>query len=480
MSKECKKKVLLIGLDSMPDSQVFHERKADLPNLRKMMDNGIFATLKSCHPPITIPAWMVMMSSKTPGKLGVYGFKHRKGCSYTDSWLTTSTSFKEDRVWDILEKYNKKSCLIGVPPTYPPIKVYGNLVSCFVTPKNKTSGFTYPDELSTEINNFLNEPYLFDIKFRVVDRDAILEDLYKMAKTRFKVIKYLLKNKQWDFSMFVEIGLDRLHHMFWKYYDKSHPRYEPNSKYQNTIPDYYKFLDDKIGELLEIIDDDTYVITVSDHGTASMKGAFCVNEWLIKEGYLVLKNYPSDIRDITKCDVDWSKTTAWGWGGYYARIFFNIQGRETDGTISFDKLDQVKKELEQKILNIKGPNGEDFDNKVVYPEQLYDEVNGAKPDMMVYFDNLYWRSAGTLGHSSLYLSENDTGPDDSVHWWDGMFIMYNKKNQIEKGKRLNELSIYDIAPIILDILNVEIPSDMTGMVPQEIQNYLRQENMVIH
>jgi len=58
--------------------------------------------------------------------------------------------------------------------------------------------------------------------------------------------------------------------------------------------------------------------------------------------------------------------------------------------------------------------------------------------------------------------------------------MYNKKNQIEKGKRLNELSIYDIVPIILDILNVEIPSDMTGMVPQEIQNYLRQESMVIH
>jgi predicted AlkP superfamily phosphohydrolase/phosphomutase len=454
----------------MPDTEIFEKRKDELPNLRKMMENGMYATLESCHPPITVPAWRVMMSSKSPGELGVYGFRHRKGSSYNEGWFTTSLSFKEPMVWDILDGAQKKSCLVGVPPTYPPFKINGNLVSCFVTPKDKTEGFTYPPELSEEINNLLNDKYVFDVPFRTTDRDEILNNLYDMTEKRFKVLKHLITTKPWDFFMFVEIGVDRLHHMFWKYYDKGHPRYEPNSKYENAIPDYYKFVDRNIGELLELIDDDTYVITVSDHGTTSMKGAFCINEWLIKEGYLTLKNYPKEVTDINKCDVDWEKTKAWGWGGYYARIFFNVKGREEQGIIPPEKFEDVKNELRKKMLSITGPEGEKLENKVMYSEELYQNSIGSKPDIMVYFDNLYWRSAGTIGHNTLYLSENDTGPDDSVHWWDGMFMMYNKKNCVN-GKRLNKLSIYDVAPIILDTMSIEVPKYMLGKVPTEISKW---------
>jgi predicted AlkP superfamily phosphohydrolase/phosphomutase len=41
-----------------------------------------------------------------------------------------------------------------------------------------------------------------------------------------------------------------------------------------------------------------------------------------------------------------------------------------------------------------------------------------QPDLIFYFDNLFWRSAGTIGHNTMYLSENDIVPDDSVHWMD--------------------------------------------------------------
>ena len=467
---ETKRKVIVIGLDSMPDVEVFQKRKDELPNLKKLIDNGIYGSLRSCDPPITVPAWRVMMSSKTPGSLGVYGFRHRKGNSYTDGWFTTSFAFKDPMIWDIINENGKKSCLVGVPPSYPTFSVNGNLVSCFITPKNKTTGYTYPEELSNEINEIIDGKYLFDVKFRTVDLDGIVENLWEMTEKRFTTLKHLITKKPWDFFMFVEIGVDRLHHMFWKYYDKSHPRYEYNEKYKNVIPDYYKFIDGKIGELLNLIDDDVYVITVSDHGITSMKGAFCINEWLIKEGYLVLKNYPKEITDINHCDVDWEKTKAWGWGGYYARVFFNVIDREEKGTIPLEKLEEEKNTLRKKILKIRGPAGESLDNKVHYPEEIYDEVNGSKSDMLVYFDNLYWRSAGTLGHNRLYLSENDTGPDDAVHWWDGMFSIYNKTKPIE-GKRLENLSIYDVAPIILKTMSINIPEGMKGRVPQEISDW---------
>ncbi len=464
-------KILVIGLDSVPSDLLFKELVDDLPNIKRMMSQGLFCTLESCHPPITVPAWMVMMTSKSPGRLGVYGFRHRKGFTYEEGWLTNSQSIKEPRIWDLLAVHNKRSCLVGVPPSYPPFQINGNLVSCFITPKDN-SDFTYPSQLSDEIKKLINGNYLFDVKFRVEDRDEIINNLYEMTEKRFKVIQHLMKKEPWDFFMFVEIGVDRLHHMFWKYFDKNHPKYEPNNKFEKVIPEYYKYIDKKIGELLSDIDDDTYVLLVSDHGTASMKGAFCINEWLIKEGYLVLKRYPESITYLDKCDVDWEKTIAWGWGGYYARLFLNVKGRESKGMVPMKDFDKVRDELKTKIKSISGPAGEKLDNRIFYPEDLYVECNGSKPDLMVYFDNLFWRSAGTLGHKTLYLSENDTGPDDSVHWMDGVFIIYNKRKK-NNSQKLGRLSIYDVAPIILDIMGIDVPNDMEGKRSKEVSQWVQ-------
>jgi predicted AlkP superfamily phosphohydrolase/phosphomutase len=275
----------------------------------------------------------------------------------------------------------------------------------------------------------------------------------------------------WDFLMFVEIGVDRLHHAFWKFYDKTHPKYVAGNKYESVVLDYYKLIDKKIGELLDLIDDNTYVLVVSDHGTAGMKGCLCINEWLIKEGLLTLKNYPDKQTDLDDCEIDWSKTKAWGWGGYYARIFMNVQGREVGGTISKEKYEEAREELRKKLLSIRGPNGESFVNKVFTPEELYGSPKGDKPDLMVYFDDLYWRSAGTVGHKSLYLDENDTGPDDSVHWHDGIFILYNKKKSNHRAP-LGKLTIYDIAPTILDMMKIPVPSDMQGKVIPEVSQWV--------
>ena len=58
--------------------------------------------------------------------------------------------------------------------------------------------------------------------------------------------------------------------------------------------DYYKRLDEKIGRLLRFADEDTAVLVVSDHGAKQIDGGICVNEWLRREGYLVLKEEPTE------------------------------------------------------------------------------------------------------------------------------------------------------------------------------------------
>ncbi len=460
-------KVLVIGLDSAPPEIVFENLADELPNLAEMRTNGFWGKLESCHPPITVPAWMVMASSKNPGKLGIYGFRHRKGSAYRDGYITTSDSVHEPLIWDIIGREGLKSCVVGVPPSYPPRPLNGNLISCFLTP-DIGKNFTYPPELKQEILAKYSD-YQFDVVFRTEDRDAILKGLFAMAETRFEVIKHLMRTKPWNLFWSVEIGVDRIHHAFWKFYDPEHDKYQPGNKYENAIPDFYKLVDRKIGEIKGMVDRDTTIVIVSDHGAKRMKGAFCVNEWLINKGYLSLKRRPTSIVDIEKAEIDWSKTTAWGWGGYYARIFLNVRGRESEGIIEPSQYEVIRSQLSKELCEVTDPRGRVMKTQVYKPEELYGSCVGDPPDLMVYFDDLYWRSAGTVGYDTIYLSENDTGPDDSVHSQYGIFMMHNPEKTFRC--KLSGMKITDVAPTILRILGQPIPGDMEGRPIPEVESW---------
>jgi predicted AlkP superfamily phosphohydrolase/phosphomutase len=159
--------------------------------------------------------------------------------------------------------------------------------------------------------------------------------------------------------------------------------------------------------------------------------------------------------------VDWSKTKAWGWGGYYARIFLNVEGREPAGIVPAEDYERFRDDLAERLKSIKGPKGETWNTKVIKPQEYWEELNGDYPDLMVYFDDLFWRSAGTLGHKNLYLPENDTGPDDAVHAQEGMYILYDPRNI--SGRR-TDIDILDVAPTVLDRLGIPVPKEMKGRI----------------
>ena len=455
-----KKKLVVIGLDCATPRTLFEDFKDDCPNIKKLMESGVYGKLRSSDPPITIPAWMVMSTGKKAGTLGLYGFRHRKDNSYNDFWIATSYNIKELKVWDILAKKGLKSCVLGLPPTYPVQKVSGCLVSGFITP-DSNSEFTYPPELKEEILKNVGD-YIFDVNFRVDKKEDLLNEIYKMTEIHFKTVKYLMQNKEWNYFKFVIIGLDRFHHAFWKYYDREHQKYEHQNKFEGEMKKYYHFLDTKIGELLDLFDDDTIVMIVSDHGAKAMKGLICVNMVLEDIGYLKFNTKPKPKTRIGEADIDWEHTYAWGWGGYYARIFLNVEGREPQGIIKEDDYERLRDEIANKLKSIKDVNGDPMNTKVYKPEELFGIIRGDAPDLMVYFDDLNWRSSGTVGYESMYLDENDTGPDDAVHDWYGVYIIYDPKKKI--GKSLGVKNILDIAPTSLYILGLDVPFDMEGNI----------------
>src|SRR4030065_2816515 len=158
-----KTKVLVVGLDCASPQIVF-DRRDELPVLKGLMDKGVHGLLRSSDPPITIPAWMVMTTGKDPGKLGLYGFRHRKGDSYDQMWIANSKAIREKRLWDIIGERGGQSCLVSIPPSYPPPPGAGALISCFITPPGKDKEYTYPSTLRREIEERFG-PYIFDVVF---------------------------------------------------------------------------------------------------------------------------------------------------------------------------------------------------------------------------------------------------------------------------------------------------------------------------
>jgi predicted AlkP superfamily phosphohydrolase/phosphomutase len=191
-----------------------------------------------------------------------------------------------------------------------------------------------------------------------------------------------------------------------------------------------------------------------------MKGAFCVNTWLEEQGLLKLKRPVEKVVRLNDADVDWENTVAWGWGGYYARVFLNLKGREEHGVVDPGDYERVRDDIAERLRSIRGPNGEEWDTKVLKPEEIYPECQGDPPDLMVYFDDLYWRSAGTMGQGDLYLPENDTGPDDAVHDMMGLYIYYDPSRDL--GGRVEDLNILDVAPTLMRAMGLRVPADMEG------------------
>ena len=401
-----------------------------------------------------------MCTSQDPGSLGVYGFRNRVDHSYEKLGFASSASIKAPAIWDYLAREGKKSVIVGVPPNYPPRRVNGISIGCFLTPDTVNNDFTYPPGLKAKITELVGE-YPVDVKnFRTDRKDWLKEQIFEMSRKQWKVVHWLMKEQVWDYFHFVDIGLDRMHHGFWSYFDTKHVRFEPGNPFQNAIPEYYLWLDEQIGSILQMLSDDTVVLVVSDHGAQRLDGGFAVNEWLIQQGLLVLKDYPQTITPFEKLNVDWSKTRAWSEGGYYARVFFNMQGREPQGVVPLAEYESFQNEMKAKFEALTDDKGQPLNSPVFKPGEIYRRTRNVAPDLIVHFGGLYWRSIGTVGYRAIHIRENDTGPDSCNHAQYGMFIM-NAPNCPLTGQ-LEGANLLDIAPTLLDLAGYKIPEAMQG------------------
>ena len=271
-----------------------------------------------------------------------------------------------------------------------------------------------------------------------------------MTTQHFQIACYMQRTRRPDLMAMVEIGPDRFHHAFWSAIDPAHPGYDAAASYADAGSAYYAFLDRQLGLLLAAAGSDTNVLVISDHGARPLYGCVHINEWLIRHGYLVLSHYPTQLTPWAELAVDWSRTRAFAEGGYYSRIMLNVAGREPQGIVAESEVPSLCAQLQRELVSQVGPDGQRLAQRVLRPDECYRKVHGLPPDLMVFWDDLNYRSSGAVGGNTLFSKNNDTGPDGCNHDWLGIFALAGP--DVSARGELPEVHHSDVAVTVLSLL----------------------------
>ena len=144
-------------------------------------------------------------------------------------------------------------------------------------------------------------------------------------------------------------GTDRMQHMFWRYFDKSHPARpaEISALHENAIPDLYQRMDQLVGRTMQKCEGtDTMLMVLSDHGFNSFRRGIDLNRWLELNGYLSVDD--SKRHEDYLAGIKWSETRAFAIG--LTGIFLNLKSRFSKGIVNDGvEAEQLRTEIAERL-----------------------------------------------------------------------------------------------------------------------------------
>lgn len=297
---------MLVGIDgatfSVIDPMV---TQGKLPTLTRLMAAGARAPLKSQRPMTSPALWTTIATGRNRGTHGITGFKATaisrtptgtgKGFRMVGSYHRRSPA-----LWDILGPFGQSVGIVGWWASWPAEPVNGWLVSDrFARSRwsewldaKRNGQLTFPGDLAATLTGQIVDPAqapigelssLADFNSAELDEirgatkpllahgPSVLKFAYCAQRTYENVALLLLEQGQPDLTAVYLIAADPISHTFWHFY-------KPDSfsrggidrgkakRLGKTVPNIYGHNDAFIAKILPLMDADTVVLLVSDHG----------------------------------------------------------------------------------------------------------------------------------------------------------------------------------------------------------------------
>jgi predicted AlkP superfamily phosphohydrolase/phosphomutase len=444
-----------------------------LPNLAALLDRGVRADLRSCHPPVTSPNWKCFSTGRNPGALDVYWWEILSetddGCEIT---RPTSTSYRQPELWEFLGQDGLRSAVVNMPTTHPPTDIPGMMISG--GPNAEEQGFTTPPDLEATLTERYDYRCLPRRLSLLGDGDeAAIEEAIELVGTRFEVAERLGRTEDVEYLNVTVYLSNVFHHFFWD---------------GAATEELWQRIDDGIGRLVDAFEDATFLL-LSDHGSNETELKFYINLWLAEQGYLettesdatlgpalyrlglhrdrltalatklgikstlkrllsrdLIDSVPTrtgTVRLEGKNDrIDWAASDAFAFGQGPVYVFDD------------DKQAEIKTALEELTHEGKAVASTVHDGEDVYsgpyaetaPELVIEQNDG------VHISN-------SLGYDDVFVAPDHWRAENEMT---GIFAAAGPG--VDTDVSLDTVSILDVAPTVMALLDVPVASSMEGTV----------------
>ena len=285
-----------------------------------------------------------------------------------------------------------------------------------------------------------------------IDEDAFLRQAWDIFAEREGMFLDALENTRRGVVACVFDTSDRVQHMFYRRVGTADP-------HADTIADMYIRMDALVGKAMAAADGGTALFVLSDHGFCAFRRGVNINAWLRDHGYLHLQNGGRESGSFFD-GVDWSRTRAYalGLGGFY----LNMRGREALGIVEGRDAELLKREIIDKLAELRDDDGGAPIRKVYATASLYrGPYLDAAPDFIVGYNEGYRCSwEGAVGKVAARVIEDNRKAWSGDHCVDpvlvpGVLFSNRKIDAADPG-------IEDLAPTALSLFGVERPAWMEG------------------
>jgi predicted AlkP superfamily phosphohydrolase/phosphomutase len=340
-------------------------------------------------------------------------------------------------------------------------------------PRAPYAPISHPPEFSGQLADALGHLYktvgwdhdTSALNAELIDESAFLAELESIERDRRAMLLSQLQRADFDLLIWVSTATDRAAHMFYRLSDPQHPRYDAAlaRRFGDVILHEYERMDDTVQAVLSQLRPTDTLLIVSDHGFHGYLRGLHVNQWLRQNGYLSLVHAAHSSERELLADVDWSKTRAYAAGT--GQIYFNVRGRERDGTVAPSEIKGLAEQLRRQLLALR--DRERGDAVVVKNVYLAADVfrgrrSSDAPDLQIGFAEGYRTSWESVlgGVPAPLFADNDkkwSGDHAASDAADTPGIVLSNR-PLDKS----DPHIVDIAPTALRLFQRQLPEYYAG------------------
>jgi predicted AlkP superfamily phosphohydrolase/phosphomutase len=453
------RRAVLLGISGLNPDLVKHFLDG-LPVLKLMREKGAWGRLESTLPPASSPAWTNALSGRNLAALGAWDSRCRKDHAYTlqqtvDSELVAS---RIRPLYSVVSKLGQRVGAVNLPWTDPVPEIPGGY--CVGNRASEGAG-VWPGDFAGEVGSLVGGSVKglssYDVKRSSLDRKSIRAEMKKADENRFSLVKHLVQEKLCDLVMAVMDGTKTVSHLFLRDADSGHAYYDAQSSEREVLGDYYRFIDRQVGEILNILDDDTVLCLISVSSVQRLQGILNLNEWLIQKGYLTLKAYPKTPTTLDEAQVDWQKTKAWAMGEH-GQLYINVKGREKQGAVTQAEYASFREKLNRELMEIETDEGKAIPAQVYRTEDIYHGnfiMQG--PDLLLHIDEGRWRTEQRVGFGESNVLNTDGVLEEVLEGVGREGYVSMCGSDFPAVGEVKNISVIDIAPTIIDIMNLRAP-----------------------